>query len=524
MKQSKLLAIYLIFLIWFITFPCLALAISAVNLSLEHWAYRVLDILEGYGLIDSALSSTRPYSRLEAARLVWEAEKRWAGISLKEDFIENNLISSSLSRLKLEFKPELIDLRALEGTPISTYLKPVDELILKYEYQSDSPITLPQRGMPAIHTIYPFYNQDGLVYRKGNNFVAELYGEGRLWNHVSFYYRPLFSSRQGENAHLELEKSYLKFELFNIELEVGRDSLWWGPGRNGALLLSNNARPFDMLKFSNQRPFSIPFLGLLKFNLFLSPLDYGEPFVAEPLLHGLRLHFKPHPIFEIGISHIAIFEGQGRKALSFKDYLDIIFGNANREYTKLDSNQQIAIDLSLRWPNFYKILPLARSLKFYGEYGAEDTGFLPDRRALLLGLAFYDIFLLGRIDLFLEYTDTSPASVPAAWYTHNFYPPIFHDRIFGHHAGSNTDDFFVRLHAFVSPKINFGVDFEYEFKGKWFPEKTYTYRCGIDLEYLFQNNVWLKGRYVGQKFIDPAGIAGGDKTNHLIGLEIHSKF
>lgn len=524
MKQFKFFANYTILLLYFISFPTLALAISSVNLSLDHWAYRALDTLEGYGLIESALTATRPYPRLEAARLVWEAEKRWEGMAQKEDFKENKLLPSLLSRLKLEFKPELVDLKALEGTAISTYLKPVDELILKYQYQSDNPIIRPQTGMPFTHTIYSLYNQDGLVYPEGHNFAAELIGEGRLWNHISFYYRPLFTSVEGENAHLDLAKGYLKFELLNIELEAGRDSLWWGPGKHGGLIISNNARPFDLIKLSNQRPFSIPFLGLFKFNLFLSRLDYGEPFIAEPLLYGLRLHFKPHPIFEMGISHVVIFEGQGRKALSFKDYIDIIFGNANREYTKLDSNQQIAIDLSLRWPNFHKFFPLARSLKFYGEYGAEDTGFLPDRRALLLGLAFYDIFLLGRIDLFLEYADTSPASVPAAWYTHNFYPPIFHERIFGHHAGSNTEDFFVRLQAFVTPKIHLGIDFDYEFKGKWLPEKTYTYQLGIDLEYLFQNNLWLKGRYVGQKFVDPARIAGGDSTSHFISFEIHSKF
>ncbi len=524
MQKIRLFAHYLIFSLWFIIFPPLALAISSVNLSLDHWAYRAIDTLEGYGLIKSALTSTRPYSRLEAARLVWEAQKRWEESGSSKFFKEHTLLSSLLSRLKSEFKFELVDLRALEGTPTATYLKPVDELILKYQYQSEKAIYRPQRGWPPNHVIYPLYNQDGLVYSKGHNFSAELDGEGRLGNHFSIYYRPLFTSMEGANAHLELEKVYLKLELFNLELEVGRDSLWWGPGKHGSLIISNNAYPFDLIKLSNQRPFSIPFLGLFKFNLFLSRLDYREPFVAEPLLYGLRFNFKPHPIFEMGISHIVIFEGEGRKALSFRDYIDIIFGNANREFTKLDSNQQIAIDFSLFWSEFYKIIPLARSMKFYGEHGAEDTGFLPDRRALLLGLALYDIFLLGKVDFYLEYADISPASVPAAWYTHNFYPPIFRDRIFGHHAGSNSVDLFARVQVFVSPKINFGIDFDYEFKGKWLPEKTYTYQLGLDLEYLCQNKIWVKGRFVGQKFVDPALIAGGDNTSYYLGFDIHFKF
>jgi hypothetical protein len=44
---------------------------------LDSWVYGALDRLEGYGLIDSALSGTKPYSRLEVARLLGEAMKKW---------------------------------------------------------------------------------------------------------------------------------------------------------------------------------------------------------------------------------------------------------------------------------------------------------------------------------------------------------------------------------------------------------------------------------------------------------------
>jgi len=44
-----------------------------VNVPLDSWVYGALDRLEGYGLIDSALSGTKPYSRLEVARLLGAA-------------------------------------------------------------------------------------------------------------------------------------------------------------------------------------------------------------------------------------------------------------------------------------------------------------------------------------------------------------------------------------------------------------------------------------------------------------------
>jgi hypothetical protein len=501
--------------------------ISSVNLPLDSWVYNTLERLEAYGLIESALSGTKPYSRLEAVRLMVEAQKKWEDLISKKKsagFAEKELIPSLLERLKKEFQVELIELGIVEGSRAPTYLKPVDEVILKYQFQTDHPVVRPQIGNPSTHTIYPIYNNDGIVYRKNHNFSVELEGEGRLWNHLSFYYRPILTTFEGENGKLELEKGYLKGEAFNVELEVGRDSLWWGPGYHGALLMSNNARPLDLIKLSNPRPFLLPLVGPLKFNLFFSRLDYDEPSIPKPLLYGLRINFKPHRIFEFGLSHVAIFEGEGRKDLSFGDYFKVLYSNENRDGTKLDSNQQVAIDFVLRWPDFDKILPLARSLKFYGEYGAEDTGFLPDRRAYLLGFFMNDLLLTGRVDLRLEYTNTSPSDVPAAWYQHRYYPPTYHERIFGHHVGSNGDDFFVRLTAYLSSKVLFGFDFDAEAHGKADAVQTKSYQWGADLDYWINDRMNLKGRYILEKIKDPDSIAGGDATHHLFGLEFRYRF
>jgi hypothetical protein len=169
-------------------------------------------------------------------------------------------------------------------------------------------------------------------------------------------------------------------------------------------------------------------------------------------------------------------------------------------------------------------LPLARSLKFYGESGAEDTGFPPDRRAYLLGLFLSDLFLTGRIDLRLEYAYTSPRDVPSAWYTHSDYPPIYHDRIFGHHVGSNGEDYFARLTAYLSPKLLLGIDFDAETHGTRLGPKTNSYQWGMDLEYLLNDRMRLKGRYIMELFKDPSSITSGNSTHHLFGLEFRHSF
>ncbi len=152
-RLSRWLFVFLAFL----AFPTpYSFAASSVNVPLDSWAYEALDTLEGYGLIDSALSGTRPYARLEVARLVGEAIKKWEDLVSRKKpagFGENELIPALLERFKWDFKAELIDLGLMEGSRASTYLKPVDEVILRYVFQTDNPVVRPQIGNPPTHTI-----------------------------------------------------------------------------------------------------------------------------------------------------------------------------------------------------------------------------------------------------------------------------------------------------------------------------------------------------------------------------------
>lgn len=91
--------------------PSYAFAISSVNVPLDSWVYGALDRLEGYRLVDSALSGTKPYTRLEVSRLAAEAMRKWGELLSRKKpsgFLERELIPSLLERFKKEFKPELI--------------------------------------------------------------------------------------------------------------------------------------------------------------------------------------------------------------------------------------------------------------------------------------------------------------------------------------------------------------------------------------------------------------------------------
>jgi hypothetical protein len=137
------------------------------------------------------MSNTKPFSRLEVARLVGEAMEKWEAAKSNKNisgFAGKELIPFLLERLESEFRVELVEWGFLEGPKAPTFFKPVDEVVLRYEYQSHDPVSRPQvsGSNPPNQSLYPINNNDGIVYQKGSNFTGDIRGEARLWNHISF--------------------------------------------------------------------------------------------------------------------------------------------------------------------------------------------------------------------------------------------------------------------------------------------------------------------------------------------------
>jgi hypothetical protein len=289
--------------------------------------------------------------------------------------------------------------------------------------------------------------------------------------------------------------------------------------------MSTNARPFDMVKLSNPHPTVLPwafkYLGLFQFNLILSKLGEDRP-ISEPYLYGLRFDFKPHPLFEVGLSQLAIFGGQGI-SLSTGDILKILYSNQNLT-GNVDSNQQVAIDFALRIPNINKFLPLASSIKFYAEIGAEDTGYPPDKRAYLGGSRFYDFLMVKNLQATMEYVNTSTQDTPWVWYRHPKYPAAFEGKNFGHHVGTDAKDLFFELSYDINQKIWSRISFDHEERGasQQNPEKSLEGR--IEIEYYVADWARVDVGYGYEKISDLNHIEGLDQTNHFFGIRTYFRF
>ncbi|NQT68955.1 MAG: hypothetical protein HQ552_05195, partial [Desulfobacteraceae bacterium] len=279
-------------------------------------------------------------------------------------------------------------------------------------------------------------------------------------------------------------------------------------------------------------PWIFSYLGPFRFNLLFSRLDDDEHDITDmatgddlskPYLYGLRLDFKPHPLFEIGLSHLVLFGGEGRD-ISFADFFKIAYGNKNRDGAELDSNQQFAIDLALTIPNVSRLVPLADSIKLYGELGAEDTGTPPDRRAYLAGIALNDAFMVKSMKLRAEYANLSPGSVPTAWYSHGSYPMTYSGRVFGHHAGTDSDDLFIELSQTLENRFSCKIGFDKERNGISQSNTQEKYQYFLETGYDIAEWLDLAVRYSYEEISNYENLKDNEQKNHFMGIELKCNF
>lgn len=324
-------------------------------------------------------------------------------------------------------------------------------------------------------------NHFGEEWRDGINFQAALWRRLSFGERLTLVIEPvLITPRDGQDVYFR--RGSLRLVLFNIALKVGRDSLWWGPGRHGALLLSNNAFPFDMIHVGTNSPFHLPGLlarlGRFEVEGFLTRLEENRDF-PHARLFGLRLVYQPLEEITFGISRITMFGGEGRPDLSLIDFGKLYFSTANRT-GKFEVNELAGVDLRLDLP-IGRILP-GHAAELYGEYGGEDeAGFLPSKSALLVGLEWRHEGLRVKV----EHANNHVRNAPDVWYHHSIYQSgyTYRGNIIGHHMGSDAEDLYLRMDLPFLERWTGGVDLEGENRHLSSPVQEEIRRLGGDVTY-----------------------------------------
>lgn len=198
------------------------------------------------------------------------------------------------------------------------------------------------------------------------------------------------SASDGEN--FRLDGSQIAVALGNFTLAASTLDRWWGPGWDGSLILSNNARPIPAVTLERNftQPFKSPWLG------WLGPWDLSllwgfleqERAVPNTQFLGFRFNFRPLQSLEIGISRTAQWCGDDRPC-DLDTFWKLLVGQDNRGGDGVTTenepgNQTAALDF--RW----SMTPLKLPLAVYGQFMAEDeAGGFPSRYIGQLGVENY---------------------------------------------------------------------------------------------------------------------------------------
>ncbi len=488
----------LLTLVILIQLPCFGLV--STNVPLGHWSYDALEVIANSGFIHSDLLSTKPFSRLEMARLILEARDIVTAEELDDSFC-----GQLLERLEDEYAYDIENSAPSQNIQPESFLKPIEDPYVRIVGSEKSP---------------EYENQQGDQFSHGTNLRTGLSTRGQLANWWAFYLHPEFESPSSQNK-VELIEGYGKVGVGPMSVEMGKDSLWWGPGHHGSLVMTSNAEPLTMVKVANDQPVILPglmnILGPIRGVFFLSELE-ADRTISDAKLTGLRVNFKPTPDFEIGLSRTIMFGGKGGPSTTESDYVQVFWPeNLERSNSQLEL---ASIDMSFRL-----ILPKnmpARAMKLYGEWATEDCDI--DQLKPLFGIQLIDLFKQGgKTDLRFEYAETFRSQYPGSFYQHGLYSSgyTYQGRVLGHHTGTGSRDFFAELTHWVNPSLRWGLSFN-QMKQMISSPRPQTNQTGVNVLWFGPKNMQYQARYRYESNRNQTTTFNGD--NHILDVRIGFRF
>jgi hypothetical protein len=505
------------------------------NIPLKNWGgfslyrdavYDDLERLVTAGLADRAILNTKPLNRTEAARLVARAIDK---IRRDEGAYNNRLdLEPVLDRLMQEFRVELVALgvRLPAGQPASpsfVSFTPIDRAQVRAGYSS--------------RDIRP-ENRQGLSWQRGLNGGATFESRMQIGDFLTFYLQPEMHGNEHFGA-AGLAVGYVKLTAFNVELQAGRDSLWWGPGYHGSLIMSNNAPPLDHVRIGASEPFRLPligdWIGPTKILAFFARLEERRDH-PHANLAGMRGTISPFSFLELGVSYANMFGGDDPPRLrGIGDYFRVLLDPQASDQTlggqRFRNNALFAIDAELRFHDVYRYFLPAQDLRIYGEFGWDDTccstSFVPlkDGTSYLFGVHLLGLFGQEGLDGRVEFASTSSFS-----FTHNQFYQGYWTRgsVISHVIGTDGFDFFTRVTKRVSPDFQLGFGMRRSEIGNTASGNNATketrFGASLDVTYRFLGAWSLFAQFDVFRSTNRNFVSGDDSVDGLMLVELTRSF
>jgi membrane-associated phospholipid phosphatase len=305
---------------------------------LDSWIYPAMERLIALGYIQSADLGMRPWTRMECARLLQEANQR-----VQDDAASSRQAPQIYKALTAEFTDELARLDGAPNLGIS-----LDSIYTRGTQIVGKPLR------DGFHFGQTIVNDYGRPYSQGFNNVTGFSAHSTV-GPLSFYVRTEYQHAPSASAlapltaqtiqtvdlalpspppttsvpavnQIDLLEGYVGMQLDNWQIVVGKQALWWGADKSGPMLFSTNAAPILMLQVSRVKPFKLPVLGNIRLDYLIGRLtgyhwvysattgytgSWTQTLADQPFIVGEKVSLKPTSDLEMGFSVTALFGGPG---------------------------------------------------------------------------------------------------------------------------------------------------------------------------------------------------------------------
>jgi membrane-associated phospholipid phosphatase len=344
---------------------------------LDSWMYPAIERLIALGYIKSGYLGIRPWTRLECARLLEEAQQQIedAGDQGGEAVRIYNDLARELS----------IETGRLNGA--ANVGMTLDSVYARTTHIAGTPLR------DGYHFGQTIINDYGRPFGEGFNAVGGLTahaeaGPFAIYVRGEYQHAPSLASDQtsvlqaiakadltnpvsnarSEVNRFDLLEGSVSVTYHSTQLSFGKQSQWLGPGESGSVLMTNNAEPVLMLKLDSVSPYRVPLLsnilGPMRVQYFLGQLS-GHQFelngnqllgpggiAPQPFLDGGKFSFKPTPNLEMGMGFTAQFGGPGLP-FTFGNFIRTFYVHTQNTSTTTGNNpakRATSADFSYRVP------------------------------------------------------------------------------------------------------------------------------------------------------------------------------
>lgn len=314
--------------------PASALAQASPYVSNLDLAYRDLDALFVAGLVPTIIMSQRPYSRMAFARFAREARDQLAEIGgARQRTVE------ALERLEQRFVEELAALctdAEDSCTPLRARVQPreatADVTLAESPDRQISTDFAPTSQIDA--TVNPLLQRNqGRVLADSWTAAGEFAVDAVIFPGLAAHIRPrVWASGPTNGAaatqDVTLQDAYLRGVFGNFSLELGRNHVVHGHGRQGGPMISHNPRGLDMVRLSLERPVRLPWIfrvfGPVQGSAFVVDMGKNRDIPGSKLI-VFELSARPSRNFEFGATLLNLQGGEGSVEGTFLERLKDIF-------------------------------------------------------------------------------------------------------------------------------------------------------------------------------------------------------